>query len=336
MTEQEVRQLAADGRWRRRPLRAEYVETHISWVLLSGRNAFKIKKPVRFSFADFSSLRKRRYFCRRELQLNRRYTHIYQDVAPVRWNGNTFSIGPGGGRIVDYAVVMRRLASARRMDRMLRQGIVTPGAIRSLAETVAHFHERAAPVDDGFDAGFYRENFKDILTVGPIIRKHAGQKYMRIIRNAIQWVEHILKVYAADFHERARAGYRRDLHGDLHSGNIFLYRKPILFDCIEFNDLFRYMDVLDEIALLSMDLQAYEAPSLADEFIGAYLGRFPCLLTSSDEIQFRFYQCYRANVRAKVLALASDAHEGGGRHEAVQDMLRYLRVIDDHIRAESW
>jgi hypothetical protein len=133
--------------------------------------------------------------------------------------------------------------------------------------------------------------------------------------------------------ERVKKGFKRDVHGDLHSGNIFLYKEPVLFDCIEFNDALRQIDLLNEIAFFCMDLDAHGQHSLGELFLKDYLKRLPCMVSEEDKHIFIYFKCYRANVRAKIHALAArQEHHGKGFRHHVFQLRRYLMLMKRYIR----
>lgn len=327
----EINSLAQEGSFQGMPLNASLLQTHISCVLLSGRRAFKIKKPVKLSFLDFSTIHARKLACEKELEVNRRFSPIYQGVLPVEKAGNTFCIGRTGGEIVDYAVMMRRLSSARKMDAMLAAGKVESTHIVSLAKLVASFHKSAEVVSLPLQLSEMVATFDDITMVSGFVAEHLDTAYGKLIEHAIAISTQFLTTYLPRMNERVRLGFRRDLHGDLHSGNVFLYKKPILFDCIEYNDRFRQIDVLDEIAFLCMDLECFGQYSLSEMFLSLYCEDFPCFQTESDNLIFVYYKCLRANIRAKVFAVtAMTAQDDKSRQKALGLCKKYLDLLSTY------
>jgi aminoglycoside phosphotransferase family enzyme len=281
-------------------------QTHISWVILAGEYAYKIKKPVKNSFLDFSTLEKRKYYCEREVQLNKRLAgEMYVNVLPLFKTEDEISLQGENRNIADYAVLMTRMDSAMEMDRLLENGKVTRRQIAQLARQVADFHKKAEIIKTPFDPAEQQQRFRDLETVGDLIALRLGETAWPLIRQAVDWSAGILKTHLAVFEERVSLGFIRDVHGDLHSGNIFLGKAPVIFDCIEFDDRLRQIDVLDEVAFLSMDLEALGSPALAEHFYQTYLANFPMPETPETRLLFNYYKCYRANVRAKVSALKS-------------------------------
>ncbi len=328
----DIQSLANEGSFQGKPLNASLQQTHISWVLLSGKCAFKIKKPVKLSFLDFSTIQARQGACEKELEVNRRFSPIYQRVVPVKRTGNTFCIDGAGGEIVDYAVMMRRLSSGRKMDAMLAAGKVESTHIAALAKQVASFHRSAGVISVPLQLNEMAVTFDDISTVTPFVTENLGAYYGGLIGNAVAVSTQFLPIYLPRMNERVRLGFRRDLHGDLHSGNIFLYKKPILFDCIEYNDRFRQIDVIDEIAFLCMDLESFEQYSLSEMFLSLYSEDFPCFQTAADNMIFVYYKCLRANIRAKVFAVtAMTARDGKSRGKALGLCRKYLDLLSKYV-----
>lgn len=328
MKEHDVKELALHGTFQNGPLRGSLEETHISWVILAKAYAFKLKKPVKLPFLDFSTLALRKHFCERELTLNSRFTDIYLDVLPVRLDNGDWHIGGEGGEITDYAVQMRRLQESKRMDKVLRRGQVLPSYIHSLAKVVASFHLKAAIIKAPFDIGEARKTFNDIISIRDLISDKLGISFVEIIDESIQWSNNFLDMHAKRFQERIDEGFRRDVHGDLHSGNIFLYQAPVLFDCIEFNDAFRHIDVLYEIAFLCMELEVLGHNELTDGFISAYTEVFQCFDAEEDKEIFSYYKCLRANVRAKVHCMSALQLRDAVEIEShIVEIRKYLMMI---------
>ena len=283
---------------------AKLLETHISWIILTGNYAYKIKKPVRFSFLDFSTLEKRRFYCYRELALNQRLTSdIYLEVIPVTTFDDAITLDSKDGQLIDYAVKMRRLAEDRHMAYLLDHQLVTDQDVCQIARVIAPFHQNAERLSQPPDLKRRLEEFRDVRSVASFLAEQYGPEVSEVIEAAITTVENTLPHYESRLHKRWEAGFYIDGHGDLHSGNIFLLEQPVLFDCIEFNDQFRQLDVLDEIAFFCLDLAYYHQEQLEMPFLNCYQEIYPCLLTREDHWLFAFYKCYRANVKMKVQTL---------------------------------
>ena len=280
--------------------RVELVETHISWVFLAGERVYKVKKPVHLGFLDFRTLRQRSHFCQEEVRLNRRLApDTYLGVVALKGSRPRIRIG-GPGPTVEVAVEMRRLPADRMLEQLVVAGRAEPAQVRAVAATVARFHARAGTGE--------RIDQKGTVET---IRRNWDECFMQTAETpADLWPpEHrlLLRAYVDDFltREASRLGARiaegriRDCHGDLQAQHICCIEPIQIFDCIEFNERFRFGDTAGEIAFLAMDLQRLGASELAVEFINAYVeetgdyGVVPLL---------DFYRAYRALVRAKVLA----------------------------------
>ncbi|MFH1386413.1 MAG: AAA family ATPase [bacterium] len=254
-------------------------ETHIDYVLIGPKYAYKIKKPVKFSFVDFSTLARRKRFCEEEVNLNRRYSpSLYLGVVPIEENG----------KIVDYAVKMKALPAKKRLDILLHQNKVTRPMIRTIAKEVWRFHKKAKPV-----SGQLYNNFNDIL---PFIGRTINQTtYYKIKSFTDSFLHHNRQLLARRV--------KKDLHGDLHSNNIFYLDKPYIFDCVEFNPKLRHIDPAAEISFLLMDLEFNKREELAKEFLAAYISE------SRDYAALKlinFYKCHYACVRGLIASLAKD------------------------------
>lgn len=276
----------------------QVIETHISWVILTGDYAYKIKKPVDLGFLNFSNLAKRHHYCMQELALNRRLApQIYLDVIAI--GGKPESPVLGAEPIIEYAVKMRQFSQSARLDNVLASHELKPEHIDQLADNIAAFHGQTEIAGKDSDYGNptivlepIEENFQQILTLlsdGEDIRQLEILKKWSLDKYA-QLLPHIK--------QRKTDGFVRNCHGDLHLANIALIdEKIVIFDCIEFNESLRWIDVISEVAFTTMDLidrgHTHYAARLLDRYLqrsGDYAGL----------ILFQFYQVYRALVRAKV------------------------------------
>jgi aminoglycoside phosphotransferase family enzyme len=281
------------------PEKVELVQTQISYVFLAGEFVYKVKKPVDMGFLDYTTLAKRRFFCRKEVELNRRLCrYAYLGVVPVVKEIGRYKIG-GRGKAEEYAVKMRRLPQDRMMDVLLGKNAVTPGMVENVAKTVADFHKRAAAGEaisrtGGIEAVIRntQENFAQTDRYFDIIIDPG------VYRRIKAYTEDFIETNMPLFHKRMREGRVRDCHGDLHAAHIcFTDRGICIFDCIEFIDRLRYTDVAAEVAFLAMDLDHFGRSDLAGEFIKAYIKE------SGDKELLKlldFYKCYRAYVRGKI------------------------------------
>jgi uncharacterized protein len=275
------------------------IETHISSVLLAGALAYKLKKPVDFGFVDFTTLAARRRYCELELALNRRTApQLYLEVVPIGGPADAPRLGVSGV-VLDYAVKMRRFDTEASFDRLLARGALHAVDVDALADRVAAFHAAIdiAPPDSAFGTpesivADALDNFAHIERLGaPAASREALSRLRR-------WTEAEGDALRGTFARRKAQGFVRECHGDLHLGNVArIDHEPVPFDCIEFNEDFRWIDVMSEIAFTVMDFVDRGAAA----FAWRYLDRV--LETSGDYAGvavLRFYLVYRAMVRAKV------------------------------------
>ncbi|MEO0724274.1 MAG: phosphotransferase [Bacteroidota bacterium] len=289
------------------------VSTHVSWVLLCPTVVYKIPKAVRLPYLDFSTLEHRQLYCDNEVKLNNRLTEgVYLEVVPV-WSART-QLGienlPAGATVLDYAVKMKRLPQDRLMWKMLQRQQVAPHHIEALAQQIAHFHLAHEPVQTQPDIERMQTDFADLSSIKSAIANLLSPAAAEQLEEWIFAANHFLKSHHARILERHQLGYYRELHGDLHSENIFLLEEPVVFDCIAFNEDFRRDDVLNELAFFCMDMDFHSQAPLGNRFLLKYLEIFPCLETEEDQRLFLYYKLYRANVRLKVNALKWQQTEG--------------------------
>jgi uncharacterized protein len=278
------------------------IETHISWVLLTGAYAYKIKKPVNLGFADFSTLGLRGHYCQEEVRLNRRFApDLYLEVVEIRGTREAPRVG-GEGPLLDYAVKMRQFHQDALAGNRLGREQLGATEIDALAEGIATFHATApvAKASGRFgSSSTIREqalqNFEQML---PLVKSVPDDGLLRAAR---LWTDAEFALRRSAFTARRRQGFVRECHGDLHLANIVvLDGRPVPFDCLEFNEELRWIDVMSEVAFLFMDLAHRGRSDLAWRFLNQYLA------ASGDyeglEV-FRFYAVYRALVRAKIRLL---------------------------------
>lgn len=329
MTPQEVKEILVQRAFPEETRGATLLETHGSWILLTDWYAYKIKKPVEFSFMDFSTLEKRRYYCHREVELNQRLTQdVYLGVDDIRKDGNRVYIGAPNqpGELIDYAVRMRRLDSSKQMHLLLAEDRVFESDMYRIANQLADFHRHATIIYAPFDQEKIREDYFDLEKLIPELRKHLGAE-VDVLEQVFSGIDDFLKQHKDAFQSRVDRGFIRDGHGDLHAGNIFLLEEPVLFDCLEFNDQFRQLDVLDELAFLCMDLEFHQRNDLASLLLARYLQLFPCMETQEDQLLFEYYKSYRANIRLKVSVLQSLQHASSP--PPLDEWRRYFPLISN-------
>ncbi len=312
----------------------ETIETHISWVLLTKQYVYKIKKPVRFSFLDFSTLQKRKHFCEEELQLNKRLTEdMYLAVVPIMQDGEDFFIEKNEGNIVDYAIKMKRIPASKHMHLLLKQNKITHHDIEQVAKKLASFHQNAPIIKRPFDLLEMKENFNDIKVVQDFIKKELDPKWNQVINDSILFSNQFLEENSEQFKFRIQRGMIRDGHGDLHSSNIFIDGKPIIFDCIEFNPKFREIDILNDIAFLCIDLDAFDYQDLRSFFIRKYQQQFPEVIESEfDHKLLMYYKLYRVNVRVKVkIFKLQQLPERNEKQQTIAEIEKYLKLMKSYL-----
>ncbi len=279
------------------------IETHISWLLLTGTYAYKIKKPVDFGFLDFSTLEKRHFFCLEELRLNRRFAaELYLDVLAITGSPRQPRMD-GTGEVVEYAIKMRQFDDGRLFTRLIAANRLESQHIDRLAETVAAFHAAIArsTAEDphGLPENIRAAVAENFAQIGPLLEQSSDSNDLKALQS---WSVKACQNLEARLRQRKRDGFVRECHGDLHLGNIVLIEdRPTLFDCIEFNEDLRWIDVISELAFTAMDLSVRRHPELAFRLLNRYLeitGDYAGLAL------FDFYRSYRAMVRAKIAMLA--------------------------------
>ena len=331
MRKEEIDKLLIYGKFPEPTRQRKLVETHISWVILCDDFVYKIKKPIKYSFLDFSTFELRKHFCERELELNRRFSkNIYLEVLPIYELQGHFIIGVKEGTLVDYALKMRKIDPEKQMDVLVAEGKVDEKDIKNLAKRIVDFH-KSTKIIQKKNVLDISEKFNDLGLEKEFLSKHLGSKYGRSIDRAIKASDTFLQKNKKLLLDRSSTGFFRDCHGDLHTRNIFLLPEPQPFDCIEFNDDFREIDVLNEVAFLCMDLDALGRNDLSDLFIDAYNLLFPVMRTEAERKLFVYYKSYRANVRAKVNSLrAESASEESERSKALIEVKKYLDLMENY------
>ncbi len=251
----------------------QLIQTHISYVLLTGDFAYKLKKPMNFGFLDFSTLEKRKHFCEEELRLNQRgAAQLYLEVLPVTLLGEQYHVG-GTGEAVEYVLKMRQFPQEALFSTMFEQGKLHQAHLEELGRVVAQYHAQTQTND-------YIGSFGEVAQVRAAIDENYEQtmKYIGGPQTQAQFEE--TKAYTDRFFaehpelfaSRIQNNYIRECHGDLHLRNICLWQDKILvFDCIEFNEPFRFVDVMYDVAFTVMDLEARHSKDLGNVFLNTYV-----------------------------------------------------------------
>ncbi len=306
------------------------VETHISWVILTGNFAYKFKKPVDFGFLDFTNLQQRKELCHTECRLNRRYApDLYLGVVALVETeaGLRLVDEPAEDNIIDYAVKMRQFDADQLYSHRLIQGQITELDMMALGEKIADFHNQLAPAslesEYGAPENILQPIEQNFVQMGV---RCADESMLAQLEALKRWSINQFETLSPVFQQRKTQGFIRECHGDLHLGNIAqIDGKPVPFDGIEFNASLRWIDVINEIAFLVMDLEEHNQGRLANLFLNTYLeftGDYEGvrLLT--------FYKVYRALVRAKVCLIRAEQEglEGGQKEQLMRSFRNYLEL----------
>jgi len=290
------------------PAQVEVVQTHISAVFLAGDVVYKLKKPVRFSFLDYSTLALRQYYCQEEVRLDQRLAPtVYLGVVPVLSTGTAYTVDDVSpmqdASVVDYLVKMRRLPEARRLDSLVIEARVTKEGIHALAKRLVQFHQTASTDQAalyGASDMIWRAVADNFSETAPFIGQTLRTKEYTLIQNFNQrfFAEH-----QELFRTRILQGRVREGHGDLRCEHVYFLDEGVtIVDCIEFSPRLRTCDTASELAFLTMDLELQGAPTLAAELAHTYAVQ----VEDADFLRLLpFYQCYRAYVRGKVESLKS-------------------------------
>jgi aminoglycoside phosphotransferase family enzyme len=313
------------------PGHIELIQTHISFVFLTRNFVYKVKKAVDFGFLDFTTLEKRRFFCEKELELNRRLCgDMYLEVVPIN---KAYAIKiKGEGETVEYAVKMKRMPQEKMLSKLLEENKVDDKLVGKIAKTIAEFHSKAETnrrIGEFGSSAIIETNWKENFEqTQEFIGKSISMTDFKLIRRR---VEDFVKDNVPFFEKRIADGRVRDCHGDIHSGNIFVTDRIYIFDAIEFNERFRYSDVAADVAFLAMDLDFRERPDLADLFIDKYIN-----YSGDQELTklLPFYKCYRAYVRGKVISFKlKDPNIGNEeKNTATKEAQAYFKLAANYAK----
>jgi uncharacterized protein len=308
-----------------RPAKVRAIQTHISWVFIASPFVFKVKKPVNLGFLDFSTLEKRHYFCRREIELNRRLApEIYLDAVSVYETDSGFSFKPPG-KIVEYAVKMKELPHGCFLNELVEKHRVGEKEIDRVIFTLHRFYQAETPTTEIEQWGTLEklkistdENFTQ---VEPFIGKTISPAAFDANRH---YTNQFYKLNENLFHERIQQHRILDCHGDLRLDHVHLtLQATTIFDCIEFNDRFRFIDIANDLAFLAMDFDFKDRSDLGNLFLrnaARELGDAGMLKVAN------FYKCYRAFVRGKVASIQVTEKETTNSGEHEKQAVRYFRL----------
>jgi hypothetical protein len=314
----------------------ELIETHISWVILAGEYAYKIKKPVNLGFLDFSTLEKRHFYCNEEVRLNARLApDLYLEVVAISGNEKQPRLSDEGP-VIEYMVKMKRFAQQTQLDRMLADDALNETHIDAIASMVADFHQQCDPAKASSAFGTPEQVYSPVDDNFVQNRSRlTDRQQLEQLTTIENWCRHNYALLRPVFTARKQAGFIRECHGDMHLRNLaWINNKPVAFDCIEFNPELRWIDVISEVAFLIMDLQEKNRAGFAQRFLNAYLeitGDYAGLQVLD------FYLVYRALVRTKVEAIRlgqADLNSSERKH-AEADLARYLLLASKYVKAKT-
>lgn len=308
------------------------VQTHISFVFIADEFVYKVKKPVNLGFLDFSTLKKRKYYCQQEIILNRRLSKdIYIDVLPITHDGENYIMGRGQGRVVEYAVKMRRLPDEMLMKSVFLKGNLKDEHLKKVAKILSTFHSTAGYSNKISNFGRPEvfkintdENFEQT-------RKYIGKTIKKKDFSSLElWTENFYKSNGDLFLNRIKQKKIRDCHGDLHMEHICLAEGLPIIDCIEFNDRFRYTDIISDISFLLMDLEYHGGYEFSKKLWNFYNESG---FESEVDSLVTFYKVYRAYVRGKVNSFQLDDEniDEEKREDAIQTSQKYFKLARSYI-----
>jgi aminoglycoside phosphotransferase family enzyme/predicted kinase len=308
----------------------EIIETHISWVILTGPYAYKVKKGVDFGFLDYSTLKLRQQQCEEELRLNRRTApSIYLEVVPI--GGSVEAPLLHRQPAIEYAVKMRQFPQQALLSRLAARGELGAPEVMALAEMLAAFHASVAVAPPDSPFGTPQTVYHPVAENFTQVRERISNPTLRTRLDALEQTNRrFFEQHRELFTQRKAQGFIRDCHGDLHLNNILLLDGvPLLFDCLEFNPSLRIIDVISELAFLLMDLDEHGRSDLANLLLNHYLelsGDYAGLQL------MRFYLGYRAMVRAKVATLRLDQAglDSTARDVVINDFSAYLTLAEEY------
>lgn len=298
-----VAALTDSARYPHPVISVERLETHISHILLAGDYAYKIKKPLDLGFLDFTTLARRKFYCKEELRLNRRLApDLYLHCIPICGSLENPVLNGDPGETLEYAVKMRRFPQQALLDQCLVRGILRPDHINHLARQLAEFHGAIARADPqesfGSPEQVHQPTLENFAQIRPLLE---DSRDLAILDQLQDWTQTTFQHLQDTMAIRKATGFVRECHGDLHLGNMILQNdKIIIFDCIEFNDNLRWIDIMNDLGFLLMDLFKRQLPGMAWRLLNTYLefsGDYGGLLV------LPYYQVYRAMVRAKIAAI---------------------------------
>jgi uncharacterized protein len=310
--------------YRHKPTGVSALQTHISWVFIASPFVFKVKKPVNLGFLDFTTLEKRHYFCQREIELNRRLCpEIYLDVVPIYETDSGFSFEPRGD-VVEYAVKMKELPHGWFLNELLEKNRVGEKEINRVISTLHRFYQAETPTPEieqwGTPEKLKISTDENFTQVDPFIGKTISTAAFEAIRH---YTNQFFELNKNLFYERIQQHRVLDCHGDLRLDHVHLTPEATtIFDCIEFNDRFRFIDIANDLAFLAMDFDFKGRSDLGNLFLrnaARELGDAGMLKIAN------LYKCYRAFVRGKVESIQATEKETTNLEEHQKQATHYFR-----------
>jgi len=316
------------------PENIKHIQTHISNVFVCDDYVYKIKKSVNFGFLDFSTLEKRKYYCKKEVELNSRFSDdVYIGVFPVTFDGNNHYIG-GKGKIVEYAVKMKRISNDDILKTRFENKTLKMSDIDRVAKAIAIFHKNSKNSEEIDEFGKLKtikfntdENFQQ---TEEFIGTSITNKQFYDLK---KWTDNFYEKNPELFEKRIENKKIRDCHGDLHMEHIVLTDPIIIIDCIEFNDRFRYSDILSEIAFLLMDLEYNGGKNFSEKLLSSYIDFADEKFNKETIDLIKYYKVYRAYVRGKVTSfiLNDKSVKDNIKNEARIIAQRYFSLAHSYI-----
>jgi aminoglycoside phosphotransferase family enzyme len=326
--EEKVAMLQRPDSYPSRPEKVDVIETHMSWVFLADQLVYKLKKPVRREFLDFSTVEARHRNCEREVELNQRLGgSVYYGIVPLIKRPDGRLQLEQEGTVVDWLVKMRRLPARHMLDAAISSHTVSAADIHKLGQTLIDFYGRSAPVAVG--AAEYRERFEDDIQANhsELSKPHYGLSLPRV-DGLIRAQQDFLARYGAQFVQRALDRKIVDAHGDLRPEHICLTPEPVIIDCLEFNREFRLLDPVDELAYLAMECERLGAAHVGDQVLRQYLDATG---DSAPKELIWFYKTFRACLRAKIAIWHIVDHDVRNTGKWRQRASDYLKLAESYI-----
>lgn len=329
---EKVRFLKRGQHYSESPKRVYNKETHMSWVFLTDVYVYKLKKPVRFDYLDFSSLRKRKEDCEREVELNSRLADdTYLRVIPLCLDGQQQLQLDGKGKAVDWLVKMRKLDENLMLDTLIKNGEAEKNQVQKAAELLTQFYQgREAEKISSFD--YWNKIMSGVKDNYAVLLDQAYQLPTDQIKEVITTLQLFLTDHDDLLEERVSAGKIVDGHGDLRPEHICLDNKPVIFDCLEFNKELRTVDMADDLAFLSTECELLGNTEVAQWFIDVYQKNTE---DNYSEKLFKFYQCNRACLRAKLSVQHLNEPQYQNDTRWVEKAKAYLHLANQYAKALS-